>query len=149
MRKKNHIYITMHLVAVLFLLSGTIGTFVANAQEPVTTGKWFDPVQYFHLDQHGDKLSQSELEAIMWEKERHITGMMIQVYSIAMVKDDPRKTSMPLTGTPSYTLYINSPATIVASCDMSVQNKLMGRFTFVANDADDSISHDVRSWVYA
>ena len=89
-------------------------------------GRWVDPVAYFHLDQHGDKLSQSELEAFMWEKERHITGMMIQVYSIAFVKDNPPKTSMPLTGSPTFQLYINSPASISAVSDMSGKSKIMG-----------------------
>lgn len=49
-----------------------------------TIGQWVNPVSFFHFDQFGDELTQSEMEKIMWDKGYHITGMKFYEWQTLM-----------------------------------------------------------------
>jgi len=135
-------------MAVLLLLSSVGFANIAKAAADAKTGKWVNPVEYFHLDRYGDKLDEAALYKAMWEKERHITGMAIRVYSISFAKPDPRKSTMEVNEV-TYRLYINHPTSIRMISDMSKFDHNMGIYKLGANDFTFSFNEGSHTYSYS
>lgn len=140
---------TIHRMAAVVFLLFSLGTAtIAKAADPTKTGKWVNPVEYFHLDRYGDKLDEAGLYKAMWEKERHITGMAIRVYSICFAKADPRKSTMEVNEV-TYRLYINNPTAIRVVSDMRSFDHNMGIYKLGADDFTFSFNEGSHTYSYS
>ena len=82
-------------------------------------GQWVDPVSFFHFDQFGDDLTQSEMEKIMWDKGYHITGMKLDEWQTLggctnkVIRNHWKEGGgVVIEDQATHTLYIDTPASI-------------------------------------